>query len=66
MTTGLLKGYAEHELRYQARKEISKQIRDHCEEKDSFTTGVTVMIGTILAMAVFSSMLNGGSRGRAR
>jgi hypothetical protein len=64
MSQGLLETFATHELRYQARKHISNEIRDHCPEGDPMVTGVTVMIGTILAMAVFGAMLSGKGRSR--
>jgi len=49
-------------LKYQARKEDSKEIRKNCPEGDPMVTGVTVMLGTIIAMAVFNAMLNGGAK----
>ena len=58
--------FAERELKYQARKKISNEIRKNCPEGDPMVTGITVMLGTIIAMAVFSAMLSGGGRGRPR
>jgi len=67
MTDHILDHYAAHELKYQMRKQISQEIRKHCSDNDSDprVTGITVMVGSVLAMAVFSTML-GGSRGRGR
>ena len=66
MTDSGLMFFAERELKYQARKNISNEIRKNCPEGDPMATGVTVMLGTIIAMAVFSAMLSGGGRGRGR
>jgi len=54
-----LQNYAKQELKYQLRREISKEIRNHCPKSDPMVTGITVMMGTFLAMAVFSAILNG-------
>jgi hypothetical protein len=56
--------FAERELKYQARKEIANGIRKNCPEGDPMVTGITVMLGTIVAMAAFSAMLSG--KGRCR
>jgi hypothetical protein len=68
MDTQTLTRYAEHELKYQVRKEISKGIRKNCTEpnSDPMVAGVTVVLGTILAMAVFNAILAGKSAGRLR
>jgi len=67
MTGFTLENYAEHELKYQARREISKRIRENCPEGDPpMVTGITVMLGTILAMAAFSAMLGRSNQGRMR
>jgi hypothetical protein len=58
--------YAQRELNSQNRKQISKEIRKNCPEGDPMTTNITVMLGSILAMAVFSAMLYGGTKGRGR
>jgi len=58
--------YAERELKYQARKVISKKIRDNCPDSDPMVTGITVMLGTVLAMAAFSAILTGRGKGRSR
>jgi hypothetical protein len=58
--------FAERELKYHARKEIAKGIREHCPDGDPMTTNITVMLGTIIAMAVFSAMLYGKTKGRGR
>ena len=62
MTDSGLMFFAERELKYQARKEISNEIRKNGPEGDPMVTGITVMLGT--GMAVFERMLSGGSRGR--
>jgi hypothetical protein len=54
---------AEHEMKYQFRKAISKRIRDNCPDGDPMVTGITVMLGCVVAMAAFSAMLG---RGRTR
>jgi hypothetical protein len=56
---------AEHELKYQARKAISKKIRENSSESEPMTTGITVMLGTFLAMAVFNAIITGG-KGKGR
>jgi hypothetical protein len=66
MSRSILEDYAERELKYQARKEISSRIRKNCSDGDPMVSGITVMIGTILAMAVFSAVIGGGGRGRSR
>ncbi len=58
--------YAEREMNYQVRKAVSKHIRNNCPDGDPMVTGVTVMLGTILAMAVFSSIFGRNGGGRAR
>jgi hypothetical protein len=63
MSGDTLQSYAERELNYQVRKEISKQIRNSCPEGDPMVTGATVMLGSILAMAAFSAMLSKNGRG---
>jgi hypothetical protein len=57
---------AERELKYQARREISKEIRNHCPKGDPMVTGAIVMLGTVLAMAVFSAIISDCGRGRTR
>lgn len=59
MSQSPLEIFATHELKYQARKKISQEIRDRCPEGDPMVTGITVMLGTIVAMAVFCAMLKG-------
>ncbi|CAN5358536.1 hypothetical protein BH10PLA2_BH10PLA2_39600 [soil metagenome] len=66
MNHSLLEGYATHELKYQARKCISKEIRDRFQDSDPMVTGVVVMLGTIVAMTAFSAMRKSGSGGRTR
>lgn len=61
-----LQSYAERELMYQVRKGVSTEIRRNAPEGEPMVTGITVMLGTILAMAAFSAMLGRSSRGRAR
>lgn len=66
MTDSALMYFAERELKYQARKKISSEIRENCPEGDPMVNGITVMLGTIIAMAVFSAMLSGGGKGRSK
>ncbi len=66
MIVPTLQSYAERELNYQVRKEISKEIRNNAPEGDPMVTAVTVMLGTVLAMAVFSAMLSRSGQGRMR
>jgi hypothetical protein len=66
MSESSLLNYAQRELNYQARKEIAKSIRNNCPDSDPMTTNITVMLGTIMAMAIFSTILYGGSKGRGR
>lgn len=56
---------ARRELKYQVRKELSKEIRKNAPEGDPMVSGVTVMLGTAIAMAVFSAMF-AQSQGRMR
>jgi hypothetical protein len=58
--------FAKRELQYHARKEVAKGIRKKCPEGDPMTTNVTVMLGTIMAMTLFSAILYGGTKGRGR
>ena len=46
MTDATLMSYAERELKYQARKKISNEIRKNCAEGDPMATSITVMLGT--------------------
>jgi hypothetical protein len=66
MSDSSLLDYAEREMKYHARREIAKGIRENCPEGDPMTTNITVMLGTIIAMAVFSAMLYGKTKGRGR
>ena len=56
----------ERALKFQARDEVAKGIRKNCPDSDPMTTNITVMLGTIMAMAVFSAILYGGTKGRGR
>ena len=65
--TGLpIKNYAERELKYQVRREISNEIRKNCPRGDPMVTAVTVMLGTVLAMAALNAILNGSTQDRTR
>jgi hypothetical protein len=66
MSHSILENCAVHELKYQARKRIVKEIEQCCPESDPMVAGAIVMLGSILAMAVFSSMLAGKHTGRIR
>jgi hypothetical protein len=57
MTDSLLQSHAERELQYQLRKHVSQEIRKRCPDSDPMTTGVIVMLGSVLAMAAFSAIL---------
>jgi len=61
-----LESYAERELKYQARKHISNCIRDNCPDSDPMVSGITVMLGTVLAMAVFTAILAGQGAAKSR
>lgn len=64
--TGLsLENHLTNELKYQFRKRVAEECRKQCPDDDPMITGITVMIGSVLAMAVFSTMPKGGS-GRGR
>lgn len=66
MSDSSLLDYAQRELKYQARREIGNGIRKHCPEGDPMTTNITVMLGTIMAMALFGAILFGETKGRGR
>ena len=66
MTDNSLESHIERELKYQARKRIAGECRKNCPEGDPMVTGITVMVGTVLAMAVFSAIFEGKTRGRTR
>lgn len=66
MSDSSLLDYAQWELKYQARREFAKEIRKRCPESDPMTTNITVMLGTIMAMAVFIATLYGEIKGRGR
>jgi hypothetical protein len=53
-------------LKYQFRKGIAKEIRRNSPEGDAMMTGITVMLGVVLAMAVFDAMLHRSGQGRMR
>jgi hypothetical protein len=65
MTQSMLDHCLQHELQHQFRKRVTQEIRDHCPDDDPMVSGVTVMLGSVLAMAVFYSLMS-GSRGRGR
>ncbi len=66
MTGPNLQSYAERELKYQVRREISKEIRKNCPKGDPMVTGVTVMLGAFLAMAALNAIFNGSAQDRTR
>jgi hypothetical protein len=66
MNDSSLLDYAEREMKHHARREIAKGIRQNCPDGDPMTTNITVMLGTIMAMAVFSAIFYGGSKWRGR
>jgi hypothetical protein len=55
--------YAERELKYHLRKNVAKQIRDNTADNSPMVSEITVMLGTVIALAVFSAMIGKG-RGR--
>jgi hypothetical protein len=59
-------GYAQRELKYQIRREISKEIRKSCPKGDPMATCITVMLGTVLAMAALDAILNRNTEIRGR
>ena len=66
MSQSLLENYATHEMRYQARKCISNEIRDQFQDADPMVKGIIVMLGTIIAMTAFNAMVSGKGSGRIR
>ncbi len=66
MTSPNITRYAQRELKYQIRGEIARGIRKSCPKGDPMVTGITVMLGTILAMAALDAILNRNSEGRTR
>lgn len=66
MNDNMLLSHVERELKYQLRKHVGQEIRKHCTDNDPMVSNVTVMLGTVLAMAVFYAILrrNTPSRGR--
>ncbi len=60
MSQSLFEHYAEHELKYHARKHIAQEIKNRLPDGDPMVTGITVMIGSIIAMAAFSALMRGG------
>jgi hypothetical protein len=58
MTGPGIRSFAERELKYQVRREIARGIRDNCPRGDPIVTAVCVMLGSILAMAAFSAILD--------
>jgi hypothetical protein len=66
MSAPTLAGFARNELKYQLRREVSKEIRNHCPKGDPMAAGITVMLGSVLAMAVLNQMLFGNTEDRSR
>lgn len=66
MSSPPLTRYAQRELEYQLRREISNGIRKSCPKGDPMVTCITVMLGTVLTMAAFNAILNGNAQGRTR
>jgi hypothetical protein len=66
MIDAFLASHAERELKYQVRKQVSQEIRKNCPDGEPMVSEITVMLGTVIAMAAFCSMLgrNGSSRYR--
>jgi hypothetical protein len=58
--------YAQRELQYQLRGEIARGIRKSCPKGDPMVTCITVMLGTVLAMAALDAILNRNADGRTR
>jgi hypothetical protein len=58
--------YAQRELKYQIRGEIARGIRKSCPKGEPMVTGLTVMLGTILAITALDAILNRNSEGRTR
>ena len=64
MSCPSLKSHVERELKYQARREISYQIRRNVPKGDPMVTGITVMLGTVLAIAALNAILYCSVQGR--
>jgi hypothetical protein len=64
MSESLLHDHVERELKYQARKEFSRRLRQHARNSEPMVGEITVLLGTVIAMAIFTAMLSG--RGRSR
>jgi len=58
--------YAQQELKYQIRREIASGIRKSCPKGDPMVACITVMLGTVIAMAALDRILNGNTEGRTR
>ncbi len=66
MTESLIERQLKHELQYQVRRRVGQEIRQRCPDDQPMITGVTVMLGTVLAMAVFCAIIGRRSGGRSR
>ncbi len=66
MTGPSIETCLERELKYQFRKRVAEECRKQCQDSDPMVTGITVMLGTVMAMVVFSAILKGGRSGRGR
>ena len=58
--------YAQQELKYRIRREIAGGIRKSCPKGDPMVACITVMLGTVLAMAALDNILNRNAEGRTR
>lgn len=66
MMDSSLEYYAIHELKHRLRKKVTDTIRDGSPDADPMAKEVTVMLGSILALAFFGALLSDRERGRLR
>ena len=66
MRGSALEDYLQRELHCQVRRKVSGEIRKRCPEGEPMVSDITVMLGTVLAMAMFTALLKGHGTGRRR
>lgn len=66
MTADFLANQIEHELKYHFRKRVEAEVRKCSPDSDPMVTGITVMLGTVLALAAFRAVMKGDRSGRTR
>ncbi len=58
--------YLKQEMKYRIRGEVASEIRKSCHKGDPMVTCITVMLGTIIAIAALDKILNRNDEGRTR